>query len=139
MFAHYAGNHTGICIEYDLGETANSRSVRPVEYVHAVPCVTNQVLAGGVEALMDAYYFKKSVAWDREREVRWAMTSKAGLKSVRDALAARIVGVTLGINTSTEHSEMICEWASRVSCFAPFPVRRAAIIGATYGLTAISA
>jgi hypothetical protein len=72
MWAHYAGNGSGYCIEYEIDPRKNSENMRyvPVQYVSELKafCVT--------EAIFSPHQFlyravsTKHVDWAYEKEVR---------------------------------------------------------------------
>lgn len=70
MWAHYATNHSGICIELDTRDRT-FRSARPIEYVdEAIPYSAAEIVIS--EKLRDSapWLFRKSNLWNYEKEWR---------------------------------------------------------------------
>jgi hypothetical protein len=76
MWSHYADEHRGLCIEYDLIENACS-NIKQVSYKHPRSIRISELiqwkLSKSTEAqkrILDTYFFAKSPQWRYEREWR---------------------------------------------------------------------
>lgn len=79
MWSHYAGNHTGICVEYDssfaeyLISNTNSIASNPVKYSKYPPIVN---LSEGTESVITKTLFNKQIDWRYEQEHRVVIWSE---------------------------------------------------------------
>jgi len=104
MWAHYAANHAGFCIQYRRADSflLCSRNCQPMSYRYAVP---------SVEALDDSIhhvFWSKSDAWEYEREWR-LMYPRANALLAPGLLVPS--GVIFGLRTATRTRELLQEWA----------------------------
>ena len=80
LWAHYSVNHTGFCIEYNLGELIkyekNSYTVLDVQYKGSPQCINFDDM-GNNEFFIKKMLGTKSKAWEYESEVR-IVTSASG-------------------------------------------------------------
>ena len=94
MFAHYASNHSGICIEYEV----STELVKPVEYTESVPVI--DFLSPDDDVLMTARLLTKHLEWAYEQEHRLVIYDHpAGL--YRDPHIS-VVGVIAGCKMKAE-------------------------------------
>lgn len=75
MWGHYAGAHTGICLEFDA-RSAPFAAANKVKYVSAYPAF--DIITGGYEALVI-----KSADWSYEAEWRLITEEQAFVRSPR--------------------------------------------------------
>lgn len=88
MWAHYAANHTGYCLEYarDTNSLFCGDRCRPIDYVESY------------EPIADPWVrlLRKSAAWSYEKE--WRVLSAA----YNESIPAKPTGIILGLRSSTE-------------------------------------
>jgi hypothetical protein len=104
MWAQYANNHTGICLECDIPE--DTRSLKKVCYTDQQPqFAIHEAMNERHGRLIDLFY-TKSKHWKHEDE--WRMVGREGnvSKEIPGAVINRII---YGINTSNETKEKITE------------------------------
>lgn len=118
MWSHYARNHTGFCIEYDMNSWDCKRHVKPVIYSderHYVPgnFADNPTPNAG-RSFMDAALFK-SFEWSYEKEWRLVMSRidliHPQFKGLKPAcfLKDYITAVYLGAKCSDNYRKQVCE------------------------------
>jgi Protein of unknown function (DUF2971) len=107
MWAHYAAQHSGICIEYRRADSflLTSRNCQPMSYRGTMPLV---------EAIDDSIhhvFWSKFDAWEYEREWR-LMYPRANAYLARGLLVPS--GVIFGLRTTTETKQWVKTWAPDV-------------------------
>lgn len=103
MWTHYADEHKGCCIEFEV--TAKSWQRIDVEY-QSLPA---EILA--TSSLSDILKIK-SKQWNYEEEVRYIKTAKQ-----REALSINIRRVFLGYKLNKNRREFLHETDSIIGCF----------------------
>jgi len=98
MWSHYADEHRGLCIEYDLTNHACSH-IKPVHYNRPRSIKTTELMewkrhnsAEAQRAILDTYFFSKAPQWRYEKEWR-------DISQIHGARSApfRITGVYFGL------------------------------------------
>lgn len=76
MWSHYADEHRGLCIEYDMHENVCSH-IKPVDYRRPRSIKITELMqwklhksAEAEQKILDTYFFAKSPQWRHEREWR---------------------------------------------------------------------
>ena len=119
MWAHYANNHSGICVEYELLEFNSQLHFSPVPIVytdervciHTLETLTNDILGLFIESLTT-----KSPEWSYEKEWRiirddgacgnkWDNEKKGALHE-----ATRPKSITLGCMAKTEYEKDVRQY-----------------------------
>jgi hypothetical protein len=78
MWSHYANNHEGVCLEFDVRGPECSY-LKPVSYADSYPVARIAELANDRNALMDVMVYTKSNHWAYEQE--WRAHEEEGNKS----------------------------------------------------------
>jgi hypothetical protein len=78
MWSHYASNHEGICLEFDVRGSECSY-LKPVSYADSYPVARIADLVNDRDALMDVMVYTKSSHWAYEQE--WRAHKDEGNKS----------------------------------------------------------
>lgn len=107
MWAHYAAQHSGICIQYRRADSylLTSKNCQPMSYRGTTPVV---------EALDDSIhhiFWSKFDAWEYEREWR-LMYPRANAYLAPGLLVPS--GVIFGVRTTTETKELLRKWAPEI-------------------------
>ena len=118
MWSHYAANHTGFCIEYDMNSWYGKRYIKPVIYSderHYIPGdFADNLTSNPGRAFMDAALFK-SPEWSYEKEWRLIMQRieliNPQFKGTRPAcfLKDYITAVYLGVKCSDNYRKQVYE------------------------------
>ena len=105
LWAHYAGNYTGACIEFAANKTFSS--AKPVDYIESRPEGSFEDPAiEFVDQLVKESYFKKSFGWQYEHEYRLIVSlDNPFLSFDRDEITA----VHLGHNINPHVRDYIVE------------------------------
>jgi hypothetical protein len=103
LWAHYAGNHTGYCLEFrNGGEFATGYEVL---YQEKMPLR----LSSEVDAYQSDFLFTKRPDWAYEEEVR-ILVKPPGPRQFSPAL---LESVRLGKDVGAENIELVLDWASK--------------------------
>ncbi len=103
MWAHYAGNHTGVCIQYDTKYLRNAVAKRIGQVVYS-PHLPARSFFG--RPLDDRLLLTKADSWSYEREWRWF-----GEPGQERRLPPRAIsGVVLGFRMSDEDRREVRSW-----------------------------
>ncbi|MBI1886954.1 MAG: DUF2971 domain-containing protein [Nitrosomonadales bacterium] len=106
MWAHYAANHTGLCIEYDVEAEADlgNGSLRPVSYSTEYP--TLSIYDFGVDILKTTLRIltTKSMEWAYEKEWRYFENNK---KNTEIPSPFEITGVIFGARMKTDQMDTV--------------------------------
>jgi len=104
MWAQYASNHKGVCIEVDIPK--NTRSLKKVTYTTQQPeFEVYEAMDERHGRLFDLFY-TKSTHWSSEAEWRMVMIEGGEAKTIPGAVVSRII---YGINASSETKEKVTE------------------------------
>ncbi|MEJ2609114.1 MAG: DUF2971 domain-containing protein, partial [Candidatus Thiodiazotropha sp.] len=98
MWSHYADEHKGICVEYDISNAA-CKKPKPVDYEGergiALSKISEYVIYSSSDALNEIeqkYFYTKANQWNYEEEWRF-VSEKQGLASVPFHLSALYFGM----------------------------------------------
>ncbi len=118
MWSHYADNHKGFCIEYDLSDWDCSDHLKPVQYVNERHYIrsnfADNLSPNAGREIMDAALFK-SAEWSYEKEWRLVMSAveiiKPKFKGTIPALFLEdfITAVYIGTKAEEKYCAKICE------------------------------
>ncbi len=118
MWSHYASNHTGFVIEYDLNNWDCKKHIKPVQYVterHYIQgSFADNWSPGAGNAIMDAALYK-SVEWSYEKEWRLVMSrldiAHPEFKGLTPAcfLKNYITAVYLGAKAESKFCKQVCD------------------------------
>lgn len=114
MWSHYAQNHTGFAIEYDLNRWDCKKYIYPVQYTekpHIIPWnFADEAMDVTYKQFIDAAVHKAE-DWKYEQEWRFVSlrpdlnrTNNIYICNLKDY----ITGIYLGINTAKDYVEQIC-------------------------------
>ena len=106
MFAYYAGDHNGVCIEYETTETAHE--LYKVTYSNNIPLIDSNQLGEGIDKMFKDYALTKSTFWQHERE--WRIVYHPAPEIALITHGMRINHVTIGLKIEKENSEKIVNW-----------------------------
>lgn len=109
MWAHYADNHRGFCMEYDLTKLPEGYrcSILPVIYSNSRYDATRLVVAKNKNLVTNPFYFKSS-HWEYEKE--WRMMILESIVTDNEYYAdffKGISGIYLGLRSFESHKEKI--------------------------------
>lgn len=110
MWAYYASNFAGMCLEFDTNELCigdfQNEQLRKVEYArNALPALSVRDLAlGKLEESVMARITRKRVEWQHEKEWRFVTGEKGPKYYLDDALRR----VYLGPRVDPKHAARIC-------------------------------
>ena len=118
MWSHYALNHKGFCIEYDLNEWDCKNHVQPVRYVDERHYIrgnfADNLPPNAGREIMDAALYK-SAEWSYEKEWRLVMSAveimnpKFRGKIPAFFLKDFITAVYIGTKAEEQYCKQICE------------------------------
>jgi hypothetical protein len=104
MWAHYANNHRGICLDITIPE--DTHSLKKLRYTVEQPYFAiHEAMNERHGKLMELFY-TKSIHWQHEKE--WRMVAREG-NIAREIPGASIAHIIYGINTSEETKDKISE------------------------------
>lgn len=135
MWAHYADNHKGFCIEYDfrpLGyRDLAKRFLYPVNYVNSIFDATKYLLPDADMPDIGCYAaITKSEDWNYENEWRYVETSNITGQPYLNVPKPK--SVYLGAKTSEENKKIVLEIAKRRN----FNVYKIEMMNSEFGLEA---
>src|SRR3989344_671032 len=109
MWTHYADNHRGVCVRFDLPALVESDHIPfRVTYADERPsCDT--ILEPTVDWLLKAV-LTKGAAWRYEQE--WRLVRNRGARQAVQLSKPVISGVLLGANVSPGDREAVLQWAA---------------------------
>jgi hypothetical protein len=107
MWAHYAAQHSGICIQYRRADSflLTSKNCQPMSYRGTMPMV--QAFDDSIHHV----FWSKFDAWEYEREWR-LMYPRANAYLAPGLLIPS--GVVFGLRTTTETKELLRKWAPNI-------------------------
>ena len=107
MWAHYADQHTGFCLEFETNTPLFSR-VRPVIYAGDLPKQDLvELLAVNVQQL-PLYLVTKAKDWEYEKE--WRLADPGSGAGPQEYPAESLTGVILGCRMDEKNRKQIQEW-----------------------------
>jgi hypothetical protein len=112
MWAHYAGHHTGFCLEFRSDHPFFSR-VRPVIYSRDIPSLNFIRHMRTRLPRVPLELVTKAKAWEYERE--WRIVDAAGGHGLKDYPAEALIGVIFGCRMSPTNREQIKQWCEQRS------------------------
>ncbi len=113
MWAHYGGNHHGICIEFDA-EITPFHLCQKVHYINDVFCLSINTVSNLQEQLeieIGAAFLRKSKIWSYEKE--WRILSEA--YSIEPYPAKAIKSITFGFFCEKESKQEIINLTSHLN------------------------
>lgn len=91
LWGNYAGNHKGICLQYNVQKDLEYFSgMRPVKYVENLEKIEFSPLSSH-DNLIELFY-RKHIYWDKELEIRLVKEKKGKLRFNKSALKNIILG-----------------------------------------------
>jgi hypothetical protein len=124
MWAHYANDHRGVCVQFRLSGDVRNMIAYPVVYDDKFPVICDplKINAG---ALQHAAFLQKSSDWAYEKE--WRLLSIPGAREVRRINHDAISGLILGLRvTECDHDFVMTLLAKRESKYGyAIPVYKA--------------
>lgn len=107
MWAHYAKNHEGICIEINMPN--NTKSLDNVNYVESQPVVAVHEAMNEKHGKFQEIFYTKSEVWKEEEE--WRMVARQG-DETKPIPNTSITKILFGINTSENTKSKILGYIS---------------------------
>jgi len=109
MWAHYAGQHTGFCLEFDADNEFFARALR-VKY-GAIRAIINVL---SLDSLSEGEVAKKLLikARDWKHEQEWRIVDYGKGEEIQNFPAEALRGVILGCKISPENKENVLKWCS---------------------------
>lgn len=109
MWSHYAGNHAGFCIEYDLGEdTPLRKNAQPVHYTEVFPSLSLKDLPAGTKNnFLETCIYTKAIQWGYEKEWRVIMSEGGKLFKAPAPISAIIFGARMSLKDKMEIYEIL--------------------------------
>ena len=115
MWTHYAEEHSGICIRFNLRDVNNEEHVQffadahPIVYVNKMPVVS--FVRDGPTEIIQKVFLTKSLPFSHEREFRIVRYDKGS--GVRELPKGIIDAVILGCNITETNQELIIKACSQ--------------------------
>ena len=107
MWPHYADNHRGVCVRFDMQALLNAEQVPfPVQYEDQRP-TCDTILEPTAEWLNKAV-LTKGQPWEYEQE--WRLVRNRGAKTTLRLTAPTVNGVLLGANISDSDRAEVRQW-----------------------------
>lgn len=104
MWAHYASNHQGLCVEVEIPE--NTHSLKKVEYVPVRPEFDlHEIMNERHGRLFDLFY-TKSIHWEKEAE--WRMVAHQGGET-KKIPGVHVKRVIFGLNTNEQTKKRVTD------------------------------
>ncbi len=111
MWSHYAQNHHGICLGFDIGSNPFFEKTTRVRYANKYPRVDYYRVSD--QKYYEYSLLTKSDRWKYEKEWRFLWTNAAGLKDpVHHFDALFLKTVIFGCQTTDSDKDLIMEWLS---------------------------
>ena len=111
MWAHYAGSHSGVCLEFKASAGPFSQ-VERVNYRDEYPDV--DILLDAPNLHVDAIFFTKAIFWKYEQE--WRIIDREGGHGIKRLNNDLLTGVILGCNINDNNRRLILQWIKERSC-----------------------
>jgi len=129
MWPHYADNHQGVCVRFDMQALIDAGHVPfPVIYADERPAC-DTILEEPVEWLNKAV-LTKGRPWEYERE--WRLIMNRGARTVLPLFTPTVDGVLLGANISPDDREEVLRWTKEAG--RPIVVAQASFHETSYEL-----
>ena len=113
MWAHYAKQHTGYCLEFNVNNDffkLLSRSQK-VNYEFVLPEFNIVKQDSYIEGKLDELLLTKAIDWQYENE--WRIVDNKKGKGIQNFPEDALVGVIFGCRTSEENKEKIVQWCKK--------------------------
>ncbi len=104
MWAHYANNHRGICLDITIPK--DTHSLKKLRYTEEQPIFAIHESMNERHGKLMELFYTKSIHWQHEEE--WRMVATEG-DVAREIPGASITQIIYGINSSEETKEKISE------------------------------
>ncbi|WP_175726375.1 DUF2971 domain-containing protein [Burkholderia ambifaria] len=123
LWAHYAENHRGVCLEYDIPDEIFRTQFFPINYSATQPVIEkiNRYPVGDVNAgsllmtMKDAVFLMKSEDWKYEEEWRMLrITERLAEKGEKHAIPGNLSAVYFGLHTSEAAKNIVTKLATSV-------------------------
>lgn len=118
MWSHYARNHTGFCIEYNLSDWQANDNLRPVQYSSSAPIFGKSYLDNNTLPLGSAVVeavLHKAAEWSYEKEWRIVVPKQncadifaQGYKPAFD-FGRFITAIYIGAKASDKYIQLVCK------------------------------
>lgn len=107
MFAYYADNHKGICMEFDVDHRHLLGQVMPVIYSEHLPNLDYSELRGTTE-LIESLLLTKAKCWQHESEQRVVRQNESpGLVNFPPEFLTRVI---FGYRCTKEDIDLVKSW-----------------------------
>jgi hypothetical protein len=115
-WAHYADNHRGICLEYDIPDDVHRTSFFPIKYSESQPVLEKverfpegDPNVGALSLkIQDAVFLTKSEDWKYEEEWRMLRITERPLeKGEKHAIPGKLSAVYFGLRTNEAAKKII--------------------------------
>lgn len=107
MWAHYADDHNGICIEFERSEgnhLGNDEMTKPVRYLKSYPRIkATDFITSKNASLTQKMLWTKSLDWEYEKE--WRMLIEKGNTAV--SIPGKITSIIFGIRASQRSIDIV--------------------------------
>jgi len=113
MWAHYAKQHTGFCLEFDIDNDffrPITRAIK-VEYDAILPEINVMQLSNYPREELGIKFLKKADDWEYEQEWRIVETKKG--PRIQNFPEAALSGVILGCRISQENKDNVFRWCGK--------------------------
>lgn len=108
MWSHYAGYHTGFCLEFQTDNPLFSRA-RPIIYSEDLPCQDFiEFMSPGPNRMPPWYLVTKLKDWEYEKE--WRLADPGPGPGPREYPPESLTGVILGCRMDEMNKERMKEW-----------------------------
>jgi hypothetical protein len=107
MWAHYAKNHEGICLEIHIPN--DTKSLDDVKYVEKQPVIAIHEAMNKKHGKFQEIFYTKSKMWKKEEE--WRMVARKG-DEAKPIPNTSITKIIFGINTSESTKSKVSEYIS---------------------------
>lgn len=119
MWSHYAGGHSGVCIEVDVSSISDF--VYPITYSDSLPSISPLALVhaevGTAHSLFENLFLRKATWWSYElksRIMRAKGSMKTDIKSYYQQLEhGAIKRVIVGMAMPSENRERLCSYIKK--------------------------
>ncbi|AIO28457.1 DUF2971 domain-containing protein [Burkholderia cepacia] len=124
LWAHYAENHRGVCLEYDIPDETFKTRFFPINYSASQPVIdrVNRYPVGDVNSgsllmdMKDAVFLTKSEDWKYEEEWRMLrITERSEEKGEKHEIPGNLSAIYFGLHTSEAARNIITKLASSTS------------------------
>jgi len=107
MWSHYANNHEGVCLEFEVRKGSFFMDAKPVQYPKDYPQFKATI---GIEKLANGIVGTKAKLWEYEAEWR---VGKLDQNALSNFPTECLSGVILGCQVSDKNEALICKWLTK--------------------------